>query len=111
MALADQALYAGMLREIDYMIQQAKPIKAELPDGTVQIGRLVHVKDMLSEETYWIKIGSFWNETEGKGTPEDPTTCSYLSPISRVLMGKKVGNVADCHIGKLKKHLKIIEIC
>ena len=111
MALKDQALYGGMLSDMDDMLRRAKVIQPEGPDGTVKIGRLVHVKDIIPDESYWVKLGSFWNDSPGKGTRDEPIHASYQSPIARALMGKGINDVVDYLIGRLKKKLKILEIC
>lgn len=101
----EQAFNEGRIQELEKMIRNAKVIEEDIQQGdTVRMGSLVKVKDIEFDEV---------DEYRLVGTVEaDPMNnrISNESPVGRVLLGRKVGDIVDVEapVGIVK--LEILEI-
>lgn len=101
----EQAFNEGRIQELEKMIRNAKVIEEDIQQGdTVRMGSLVKVKDIEFDEV---------DEYRLVGTVEaDPMNnrISNESPVGRVLLGHKVGDIVDVEapVGIVK--LEILEI-
>ncbi len=91
----------GQLRRIERLVKLAKIVESKHM-GVVDIGSTVTIQDETNTYTYTI-VG---------GYESDPTkkTISYMSPIGKSLMGKKVQDSATVHAPAGIKLFKIIDI-
>ncbi len=98
-------LLARQLRDLVDLRKKAK--EADFPPDTniVGIGSIVTIQNTITGEIKTLKIGSFavFAETGEK-------IISYDSPLARIIMGAKVGEVKSGTIGKNDIKFKITEI-
>lgn len=103
-AKEDQGFMEGRIQELEYLLKNAKIIDASgTQTDTVQVGSRVTVQEGdLLEETYFL-VGA---------TEADPRNgrISNESPIGRVLMGGRVGDVVTAATPGGDIKLKILKI-
>lgn len=91
----------GRLRRLDRLIRFAKVVEANSTD-VISIDSRVTISDGENTTTYHIVGGYEANPLQGK--------ISYISPIGKALLGKKVGDEVEVAIPKGKVKYKIVAI-
>ena len=98
-------MWSMRLRELIRIRNQAR-VLLEPPKGdTVTIGRTVTVKDELIGETRITKIGSYMVLTK-----EEDEKVSYNTPLARMLVGGRVGNMKESVIAGRQRRFRILKI-
>ena len=90
----------GRIIELEEKIAQSRLIGPYLPDGSVQFGSTIILKDTKGDEnTYRIVGPTETNPREG--------LISYESPLGQALIGRKAGEEIKVHapIGMLQYHI------
>lgn len=104
-AKEEQSFLEGRIQEIEQILKYGTIInKDEQKAGVVTIGSIVIVQEgQYPQETYEVVGLKESNPREGK--------ISYVSPMGKALMGKKVGEIATMELpDKSKTKIKIISI-
>ncbi|MEM5875701.1 MAG: transcription elongation factor GreA [Candidatus Aenigmatarchaeota archaeon] len=105
-ALEEQKRLEKRILELENLLKSAKIIKKTDKKGKneVSIGSEVVLIDLGNKKTLNFKIVGFGeaNPLENKISPE--------SPLGKVLLGKKVGEIIEVDLGNTKKKLKIKKI-
>ncbi|MDP3784588.1 MAG: GreA/GreB family elongation factor, partial [bacterium] len=73
-------------------------------DGVVRYGRTVTFKNLDTEEVKIVRLGSFYVVNP------QPNVASYTSPLARLLIGARVGEIREGEIGTQKCRLQIVQI-
>lgn len=101
-AREDLNLTDKKIEEIEGVLQKAKIIKGKRRNQTVNIGSKVTV-ELDGHKNQFLIVGEFEaNPAENK--------ISYVSPIGKALMGKKIGEVVEVEAPAGKIRYKIIAI-
>lgn len=101
-AREDLNLTDKKIEEIEGVLQKAKIIKGKRGNQTVNIGSKVTV-ELDGHKNQFLIVGEFEaNPAENK--------ISYVSPIGKALMGKKIGEVVEVEAPAGKIRYKIIAI-
>ena len=104
-AKEEQSFLEGRIQEIEQILKYGTVItKDEQQTGVVIIGSVVTLQEgQYPQETYEVVGLKESNPREGK--------ISYISPMGKALMGKKVGEIATMELpDKTKTAIKIILI-
>ncbi|TAN58731.1 hypothetical protein EPN15_00110 [Patescibacteria group bacterium] len=98
-------LLARQLRDLVDLRKKAKEADFPLDKNIVGIGSIITIQNLDTGEIKSFKIGSFavFAETGEK-------IISYDSPLARIIMGAKIGEVKSGMIGKNNVKFKITEI-
>lgn len=93
----------GRLQLLADRIRSARVIDlSKQPQDEVRFGALVHYKNGNKKLQFQI-VGV--DEADIK-----QMKIAFIAPIARALIGKKVGEIADFHLGKKVQHLEILGI-
>lgn len=93
------------VRDLLQIKSQAQIVATDTRD-VVSIGRVVTYEDISTSQVDKIKIGSYRVYTEAPGIE----TASYNTPLARVLMGGKIGEVKKGDVSGTKRSFRIISI-
>ncbi|MBA7631121.1 Transcription elongation factor GreA [subsurface metagenome] len=93
------------ISELEQLLSKVKIIdNANIDTSAVNIGTQVKVRDLDSnEETQYVIASAY-------GADSDSNTVSYLAPLAKGLIGKKVEEIVEIQIPKGKIRLKILSI-
>lgn len=105
-AMRQTSMWGTRLREWQNM--RADCVVADPPRNIlyVQIGHIVVIEDISSNERRTVRIGSHMCFREG----ENDITISYAAPLGQILMGARVGEIHSGKVAKGFKRFKILEI-
>lgn len=102
-ARRDQAILNGRIAELEALLERATVVDdAAVGGDTVGLGSIVSVKDLEEdEELEYIIVDA---------ASADPANdrISYLSPVGKELMGKKIGDVVEVPLPMGKARYEII---
>jgi len=79
-------------------------------DGKVWLGKIVKIRDLESGEILFCEISSYMVFELEREKEKKPKRISYMSPLGKLLIGAKVGEIREGIIGDKKKSFQIIEI-
>ena len=105
-------MWSSRLRELIAIRNNAQIVTPPALGNQISIGRTVTIEDCSTKETSHFRISSYMifkkrGEAANGGEVED---ISYMSPIARILMGAKVGDVKEGAIGEKIKQLRVVKI-
>jgi len=98
------AMYSDRIRGLIQIKNNAQVITPKPFNGRVLIGRVVTIQDMDNQEIRKFQIGSFLILGEHR------EAISYMSPLAKILLGGRMGEIKTGVIGKTNKKFKIINI-
>ncbi|MEK7588912.1 MAG: GreA/GreB family elongation factor [Patescibacteria group bacterium] len=98
-----QAMWSNKLREMIRIRNNSRIITLDKNIYRVSIGRNVRIKDLSTEEEKILKIGSYIVFT-------GENTISYNSPLARLLIGAKIGDLREGTLGGKSHEFEILSI-
>ena len=102
-AVRNQGLLSTRLRALVSVRNEASIVAPNPSNDTVSIGKTVTVQDALTRDVSTFRIGSYMTLT-------DETAASYNSPIGRLLMGARIGEIRKGKIAGKERQLLVQEI-
>ena len=111
--MRQQMMLSKQLSDYKNLQRRAKIIEKNKL-ATLPIGKVYEVLDIGSTFITKYKIGSYMNFSNDADkddeADEEAFTISYETPIAKLLMNKKVGDIIAGEIGNRKKKLEIMKI-
>lgn len=102
----NQQMWSKRLRDLISLRNSAHVVKANPSTEKVSLGRTVTFKDLSTDEIKTYLIGSYMLF----GKNRVPTVISYNSPIGRLLLSGKVGEIRSGTINKREREFEILKI-
>lgn len=99
-----QYMWSSRLRELIRIRNQARIVEPQKSDR-ISLGLTAIIKDMDTDETRTIKIGSYMTFAE-----QDKKTVSYNAPLARMLIHGKAGEMREAVIAGKKRRFLILKI-
>jgi len=101
--------WSSNLRKLMGIKRQAEVVDTLPPeDGIIRFGSVVKIQDLESGTIFFYKISSYMiTESQEQG---EIKRISYESPVGKLLINARVGDITDGQIGNSKKRFKILEI-
>ena len=101
------AMWSVRAKELNDILRQAEVISVgSLSSNEVTIGKSITVLDENSGVIRNFKIGSYMNFQDD----DQEDIVSYATPLAKMVMFAKVGEIREGQIGTEKKRFKIIDI-
>ena len=92
-------------KKLKDLLNRAEKVKPKDKFDAVYLGAVVNYLDLGSNRTFCVQIGSFENFAQG-----DIKKSSYTSPLSKILLGAKPGDVREGVLGDRSVELEILSI-
>jgi len=104
-AAMQERVLLTQISELEQLLSKVKIIDdSDIDTTAVHIGTRVSVKNLDSnKERHYVITGAY-------EAGSDSNTVSYLAPLAKGLIGKKVGEIAEIQIPKGRLRLKILAI-
>jgi transcription elongation factor GreA len=99
-----QAMWSKKLQELVILRNNSRLAIPDIEANCVGMGRTVTVEDEDSDEKKTYTIGSYMNFTK------DTKIISYNSPLARIIIGAKKGEMCNGKIGGKEKTFIILDI-
>ena len=101
--------WSSNLRKLIEIKRQAEIIDKPPPDdGTIRFGSIVKCKDLETETVFVYRISSYMIDESQE--QNEIKRISYVSPMGKLLIYAKIGDIVEGKIGGNKKRLEILEI-
>jgi transcription elongation GreA/GreB family factor len=81
-------------RDLSRIKEQATIVSVTADSTTVRIGKRIRVRETTSDTQIKIKIGSF------RTFSDDEETVSYSSPVAKIIIGAKIGEIRHGTVDK-----------